>query len=70
MTSVPDLTAAVWRKSSYSNGDGGACLEVADAPGVNPVRDSKLRDGPVLLVPDRAWGSFVEAVKAGSISRN
>ncbi|GAA2788149.1 DUF397 domain-containing protein [Streptomyces showdoensis] len=25
-----DLTAAVWRKSSYSNGDGGDCLEVAE----------------------------------------
>ncbi|MFI8963926.1 DUF397 domain-containing protein [Streptomyces sp. NPDC053493] len=25
-----DLTAAVWRKSSYSNGDGGNCVEVAE----------------------------------------
>ncbi|MFF3733758.1 DUF397 domain-containing protein [Streptomyces sp. NPDC002476] len=25
-----DLDAATWRKSSYSNGDGGECLEVAD----------------------------------------
>ncbi|MEU3073169.1 DUF397 domain-containing protein [Streptomyces laurentii] len=25
-----DLTAAVWRKSSYSNGDGGECIEVAE----------------------------------------
>ncbi|MEU6703214.1 DUF397 domain-containing protein [Streptomyces wuyuanensis] len=24
-----DLSAAVWRKSSYSGGDGGNCLEVA-----------------------------------------
>jgi len=24
-----DLGAATWRKSSYSNGDGGECLEVA-----------------------------------------
>ncbi|REK88342.1 DUF397 domain-containing protein [Streptomyces inhibens] len=25
-----DLSAAHWRKSSYSNGDGGECLEVAE----------------------------------------
>ncbi|MEV5684404.1 DUF397 domain-containing protein [Streptomyces sp. NPDC052164] len=25
-----DLGAATWRKSSYSNGDGGDCLEVAE----------------------------------------
>lgn len=25
-----DLTAASWRRSSYSNQDGGACLEVCD----------------------------------------
>jgi hypothetical protein len=25
-----DLSAAVWRKSSYSNGDGGNCIEVAE----------------------------------------
>ncbi|MFF1646297.1 DUF397 domain-containing protein [Streptomyces sp. NPDC058240] len=27
---VLDLSAATWRKSSYSNGDGGNCLEVAE----------------------------------------
>ncbi|MEU8886280.1 DUF397 domain-containing protein [Streptomyces sp. NPDC048442] len=27
-----DLSAAVWRKSSYSNQDGGECLEVAEFP--------------------------------------
>ncbi|WP_043258060.1 DUF397 domain-containing protein [Streptomyces prunicolor] len=25
----PDLSTAVWRKSSYSNGSGGECVEVA-----------------------------------------
>ncbi len=38
-----DLTAVTWRKSSYSNPDGGQCLEVVDnlptpSPLV-PVRD-------------------------------
>ncbi|MEU2181919.1 DUF397 domain-containing protein [Streptomyces thermolilacinus] len=46
-----DLSSARWRKSSYSNGTGGECLEVADDfPGVLPVRDSKRPEGPVLVV--------------------
>ncbi|MFD8191332.1 DUF397 domain-containing protein [Streptomyces wuyuanensis] len=60
-----DLSAAAWRESSYSNGDGGACVEVADGlTGVVPVRDSKLPDGPVIVVPAGAWAAFVTAVKA------
>ncbi|NBM16205.1 DUF397 domain-containing protein [Streptomyces sp. GC420] len=60
-----DLSTAVWRKSTYSNGDGGNCVEVADGfPGVVPVRDSKVPDGPLLVVPARAWAAFVTAVKA------
>lgn len=52
--------AARWRKSSYSNGEGGDCVEVADGvPGVVPVRDSKVPDGPVLVVGAVAWGAFV-----------
>ncbi|ELP67839.1 DUF397 domain-containing protein [Streptomyces turgidiscabies] len=27
----PDLSTAVWRKSSYSNGTGGECVELAGA---------------------------------------
>jgi hypothetical protein len=29
---VPDLSRATWRKSSYSNGSGGSCVEVATMP--------------------------------------
>ncbi|GAA3392721.1 DUF397 domain-containing protein [Streptomyces roseoviridis] len=59
-----DLTAAVWRKSSYSNGSGGECVEVAsDIPGLVPVRDSKRPDGPVLLLAATAWAPFVASVK-------
>ncbi|MFE3247918.1 DUF397 domain-containing protein [Streptomyces sp. NPDC059209] len=56
----PDLSGANWRKSSYSNGDGGECVEVADGhPGVIPVRDSKTPTGPVLLLTPTAWSGFV-----------
>lgn len=52
--------AVAWRKSSYSNGSGGDCLEVADGcSGVVPVRDSKDPAGPVLRFTSAAWSSFV-----------
>lgn len=35
-----------WRKSSYSGGGNGECLEVADGHPVVPVRDSKRPQGP------------------------
>ena len=55
---------ANWRRSSYSNAQGGECLEVGDGlPGVVPVRDSKVRGGAVLVVPGAAWSAFVEFVK-------
>ncbi|WP_375153030.1 DUF397 domain-containing protein [Streptomyces sp. SM18] len=38
----PGLGAVAWRRSSYSNTQGGDCVEVADGlPSVLPVRDSK-----------------------------
>lgn len=56
-----DLSAAHWRKSTYSNGEGGDCVEVADGfPGVVPVRDSKDPDGPALVFSAEAWSAFVK----------
>jgi hypothetical protein len=58
---LPDasLLGAPWRKSSYSNEEGGACVEVADGlPGIVPVRDSKNPTGPALLVNAGAWQAF------------
>ncbi|QOV38453.1 DUF397 domain-containing protein [Streptomyces ferrugineus] len=56
-----DLNNASWRKSTYSDGNGGNCVEVADeVPGIIPVRDSKLAsDSPVLLIPAPAWTEFI-----------
>ncbi|MFE9471871.1 DUF397 domain-containing protein [Streptomyces griseofuscus] len=59
-----DLSDALWLKSSYSNASGGDCVEVADnVPGVVPVRDSKLPDGPALLLTATAWAPFVASLK-------
>ncbi|AVH56906.1 MULTISPECIES: DUF397 domain-containing protein [Streptomyces] len=62
-----DLSTTTWRKSSYSNSDGGNCVEVADSfhPTIVPVRDSKAPQGPALIFEAGAWSSFVTAVKAG-----
>ncbi|MGX1221781.1 DUF397 domain-containing protein [Streptomyces ambofaciens] len=58
-----DLSDARWRKSTYSNGDGGNCLEVTDGvPGVIPVRDSKVAGGPVIVIGSAAWAEFVRSV--------
>ncbi|MBM7436797.1 DUF397 domain-containing protein [Streptomyces sp. HB132] len=59
-----DLATAIWHKSSYSGGDGGNCVEVADGnPGLVPVRDSKLTDGPALVFRSAAWATFVTGLK-------
>ncbi|MBG0813090.1 DUF397 domain-containing protein [Planomonospora sp. ID82291] len=61
-----DLSAAAWRKSSRSSGNGGQCVEVADnLSGVVAVRDSKDPDGPKLLFTPAEWRAFVGGVKAG-----
>ncbi|MFG3641846.1 DUF397 domain-containing protein [Micromonospora sp. NPDC047762] len=55
-----DLTGAQWRKSSRSNGSGGACVEVAgNLPGLVGVRDSKDPTGPVLVFAPDTWRAFV-----------
>ncbi|MBC3992822.1 DUF397 domain-containing protein [Streptomyces sp. AC563] len=58
-----------WVKSSYSDGEGGQCVEWA--PGyaatarVVPVRDSKDPHGPTLTFESTAWAAFIAGVKAG-----
>ncbi len=67
-----DLSDAAWRKSSYSGGNGGQCVEVAAVNGrqsgpaaVCAVRDSKNPDGPVLAFSAGQWRLFTADVKVG-----
>lgn len=61
-----DLSSAVWRKSSYSGGNGGGCVEVAgNLPGIVAVRDSKNVPGPELVVSGQTWSEFVQGIKCG-----
>ncbi|MFJ5819350.1 DUF397 domain-containing protein [Streptomyces sp. NPDC093108] len=65
-----EIGGAVWRKSSYSGGNEGQCVEVADLAvasyvGERGIRDSKNPDGPALLIPKESFAAFMTAVKAG-----
>jgi hypothetical protein len=51
-----------WRKSSYSNDNGGECVEVASAVGVM-VRDTTDRDGGTLTFSAGAWREFLGALR-------
>ncbi|MBE4738185.1 MULTISPECIES: DUF397 domain-containing protein [Streptomyces] len=65
--SDPELGAAIWHKSSYSEGGGGNCLEVhlahpSPSPLI-PVRDSKTPLGPKLVFRAASWSLFIENLK-------
>jgi hypothetical protein len=61
-----DLSRAAWRRSSYSGGNGGQCVEVArNLPGVVAVRDSKDPDGPCLVVTAAEWRAFIDGLRRG-----
>lgn len=61
-----DLTSAKWRKSSRSNANGGACVQVArNLPDAVAVRDSKDPDGPTLAFAREQWQAFTAQVKVG-----
>lgn len=52
-----------WRKSTYSGGANGECVEVALVETVG-VRDTKDRKGGELTVDAQSWSAFVGKVKA------
>ncbi|MBO8187453.1 DUF397 domain-containing protein [Streptomyces spirodelae] len=59
---------ATWFKSSYSNDQGGACVEGARlAGGVMAVRDSKRPDGPAFAFRADAWSAFLASVKGEAL---
>jgi hypothetical protein len=53
-----------WRKSTYSGGSGGDCIEAGTTPGVVLVRDTKDNgEGPVLRVSAETWRAFTIAMR-------
>lgn len=62
------LSAVVWRKSSYSNQDGGECVEIAfHVPMAISVRDSKHADGATVTMGAGPWSSFIAGLRAGQL---
>lgn len=59
MTFAPEA----WRKSSYSDGAGGECVEIALAAEVVGVRDSKNAAGPALVLEQSGWDAFRRTVR-------
>ncbi|MEU5315895.1 DUF397 domain-containing protein [Streptomyces sp. NPDC021056] len=55
-------SSAQWRRSSYSNGMGGECLEVAAFTAAVRVRDSKVVSGPQLTLSATTWQGFIQAL--------
>ncbi|MFV2102283.1 DUF397 domain-containing protein [Micromonospora sp. LOL_024] len=62
--SNPDPSGAVWRKSTRSDANGGACVEVADLRTGVAVRDSKDRVGPTLAFGAQGWRAFIDSLKS------
>ena len=57
------MDSLTWRKSSYSGGQGGSCVEVAGAASVIMVRDTTDRDGGTLAFSADAWDAFAASLK-------
>ena len=60
----PDLSQAIWRKSSYSSSTGQNCVEVAtNLSGIVTIRDSTDPSGPKLLLSLPDWRSFLTRLR-------
>ncbi|KOX23397.1 DUF397 domain-containing protein [Nocardiopsis sp. NRRL B-16309] len=55
-----------WRKSSYSGGHGGECVEIADIPGGAAVRDTQNRRLGHLTFENAEWTGLLTALKAST----
>lgn len=52
-----------WRKSTFSNDNGGDCVELASGDGAILVRDTVDRRGPVLTLSTAAWAAFTASLR-------
>lgn len=56
---------STWRKSTYSDANGGQCVETGSDSGVIMVRDTTDRDGETLTFGAEAWRVFTARVARG-----
>jgi Domain of unknown function (DUF397) len=59
-----DLTRAAWHKSTRSSGNGN-CVEVAVVDDTVGVRDTKNREGGMLVFTAAEWSAFLSGMKSG-----
>jgi uncharacterized protein DUF397 len=52
-----------WRKSTYSDANGGQCIETTSGHGSVLVRDTADRDGETLTLSAEAWQRFTDTLK-------
>ena len=52
-----------WKKSSYSGGQGGNCVETAADSSHVHIRDTTDRDGVTLRLGNAAWTRFTTSLK-------
>lgn len=62
----PRLAHATWRTSSRSATDG-QCVEIAQAPTVTGIRDSKNPTEGRLILTTAQWARFLSQVKNGDL---
>ena len=56
-----------WRKSSFSSGNGGNCVEAGQAPGAVLVRDTTDRAGFTMPVSPAAWSGLLTSIRTGKL---
>jgi hypothetical protein len=53
-----------WRKSSYSGGSAGNCVEARIADEAVQLRDTQNRELGRLAIPAREWAAFLAGINA------
>ncbi|MER8072746.1 DUF397 domain-containing protein [Streptomyces sp. NPDC094034] len=68
MTKPASIPEENWRSSSYSQSNGGECIQVAHGIAHTvPIRDSKNPTGPILVTSHTSWTAFLPFVKATTV---
>ncbi|MDT0444206.1 DUF397 domain-containing protein [Streptomyces johnsoniae] len=69
-TAAAALHRAAWFTSSYSNDQGGNCVQGARLGGeAMAVRDSKDTSGPTFIFSRAAWSAFLDAAGSGALDQ-
>ncbi|MBB4930289.1 hypothetical protein F4561_001109 [Lipingzhangella halophila] len=64
--STPDISRRsprAWRTSTYSDANGGHCVEVATEPHATAIRDTQNRHHTTLTIPNHEWHAFLHHAK-------